>query len=110
MWRERHRFSVAFAILAICVGLADAQRSPETRGEDLVSRHCAMCHAIGRSGTSPDSKAPPFRMLGQRLPLESLQEPLGRGLLSGHPEMPEFVFPQQDVGAILRYLRSIQER
>jgi hypothetical protein len=35
---------------------------------------------------------------------------LRRGLLSGHPEMPDFVFPQQDVGAILRYLRSIQER
>jgi mono/diheme cytochrome c family protein len=110
MQLERHQFSVVFAILAICTISAHAQRSPETRGEDLVSRHCAMCHAIGRSGTSPDSKAPPFRMLGQRVPLESLQEPLGRGLLSGHPEMPEFAFPQQDIGAILRYLRSIQER
>lgn len=110
MQLERHQFSVVLAILAVCTTSAQAQRSPETRGEDLVSRHCAMCHAIGRSGTSPDSKAPPFRMLGQRVPLESLQEPLGRGLLSGHPEMPEFAFPQQDIGAILRYLRSIQER
>ena len=110
MQLKRHQFSVVVAILAMCITSAHAQRSPETRGEDLVSRHCAMCHAIGRSGTSPDSKAPPFRMLGQRVPLESLQEPLGRGLLSGHPEMPEFVFPQQDVSAILRYLRSIQER
>jgi len=110
MQLERHQFSVVFAILAMCTTSAHAQRSPENRGEDLVSRHCAMCHAIGRSGTSPDSKAPSFRTLGQRVPLDSLQEPLGRGLLSGHPEMPEFVFPQQDVSAILRYLRSIQER
>ena len=110
MQLERHQFSVVFAILAMCTTSAHAQQSPENRGEDLVSRHCAMCHAIGRSGTSPDSKAPSFRTLGQRVPLDSLQEPLGRGLLSGHPEMPEFVFPQQDVGAILRYLRSIQER
>jgi cytochrome c len=110
MQLERHQFSIVFAILAMCTTSAHAQRLPESRGEDLVSQHCAMCHANGRSGTSPDSKAPPFRMLGQRVPLESLQEPLGRGLLSGHPEMPEFVFPQQDVSAILRYLRSIQER
>lgn len=110
MWSKRPRFSIASAILAMCVVSADAQRAPETRGEDVLSRHCAMCHAIGRSGTSRDSKAPPLRTLGQRMPLESLQEPLGRGLLSGHPAMPEFVFPQQDVDAILRYLRSIQER
>jgi len=110
MQPERRQFSVALAALAMCVTSAQAQRSPESRGEDLVSRHCAMCHAIGRSGTSPDSKAPPLRALGQRVPLESLESPLGRGVLSGHPEMPEFVFPQQDVAAILRYLRSIQER
>jgi mono/diheme cytochrome c family protein len=110
MQLERHQFSVVLAILAVCTTSAQAQRSPETRGEDLVSRHCAMCHAIGRSGTSPDSKAPPFRALGQRVPLESLESPLRQGVLSGHPEMPEFVFPQQDIGAILRYLRSIQER
>ena len=110
MWRERHRFSVVFAILAICVGSADAQRSPETHGEDALSRHCAMCHAIGRSGTSPDSKAPPFRTLHQRVPLESLESSLGNGLLSGHPQMPAFLFQQQDVSAIMRYLRSIQER
>ena len=106
---ERHQFSVVFAILAMCTTSAHAQRSLEN-GENLVNRHCAMCHAIGRSGTSPDSKAPPFRTLGQGMPLDSLESPLGRGVLSGHPEMPEFVFPQQDVGAILRYLRSIQER
>jgi cytochrome c len=104
------RFPLAGAILAVGIVSAHAQRAPEARGEDLLNRHCAMCHAIGRSGTSPDAKAPPFRTLGQRMPLESLLEPLGRGLLLGHPEMPELAFPQQDVGAILRYLRSIQER
>jgi cytochrome c len=87
-----------------------AQRTPETRGEALLSRHCAMCHAVGRSGTSPHSAAPPFRTLGQRYPVESLDEALGEGLMSGHPEMPEFSFPPQDVGAIIRYLQSIQER
>jgi len=39
-----------------------------------------------------------------------LEEALGEGLLSGHPDMPEFVFGPRDVGAIIRYLQSIQDR
>ena len=109
MGREFHHFSVAFTMLAVCVVSANAQ-SPETRGEDVLSRHCAMCHAIDRNGTSPDPKAPRFRTLQQRVPLESLELLLGNGLLSGHPQMPAFLFQQQDVSAIMRYLRSIQER
>ena len=110
MSRAGHQFTLAFAILAVCAASADAQRSPEDRGEDLVSRHCAMCHAIGRSNTSPDSKAPPLRALTQRGLLDSLELSLGKGSLSGHPQMPAFSFQQQDVSAILRYLRSIQDR
>jgi len=107
MGLKQYYFTAAVAVLYATP--AYAQRLPEARGEDLLSQHCAMCHATGRSGTSPQSKAPPFRMLG-RLTLELLQGPLESGLLSGHPAMPKFVFPQQDVSAILRYLRSIQER
>lgn len=104
------RDSIGAALVVLSVTAAHAQRLPEARGEDLLSRHCAMCHAIGRIGASPIAKAPPFRTLGRLMPLESLQEPLGSGLLHGHPEMPKFAFPQQDVDAILRYLGSIQER
>ncbi len=110
MQQAHHRFIVAFAILAVCVTSAHAQRSPEDRGEDLVSRHCAMCHAIGRSNTSPDSKAPPLRVLTQRGLWDPLESSLGKGSLSGHPQMPAFSFQQQDASAILRYLRSIQDR
>ena len=30
--------------------------------------------------------------------------------MSGHPEMPEFQFDADDVGAIIAYLKSIQQR
>ena len=110
MYRTRHQSIVAFAILVVSATSVHAQRSAEDRGEDLMSRHCAMCHAIGRSGTSPDSKAPPLRTLIQRGLLDSLEMSLAKGSLSGHPQMPAFSFQQQDVRAILRYLRSIQDR
>ena len=34
-----------------------------SRGELLISQHCAMCHAIGRSETSPNAMARPFEPL-----------------------------------------------
>jgi mono/diheme cytochrome c family protein len=86
-----------------------AQPSSEARGEALLGQKCAMCHAIGRSGASPHAIAPPFRTLGRRYRIEALEEALAEGLMSGHPDMPEFSFPARDVGAIIRYLRSIQE-
>lgn len=78
------------------------------RGHSLVATHCARCHAIARTGTSPHRDAPPFRALGQKYPVEWLGEALGEGLATGHPDMPEFVFAPQEINAILTYLKSIQ--
>jgi cytochrome c len=79
------------------------------RGEQLVTRDCARCHAVGRAGTSRHRQAPPFRTLAERYPIESLEEALAEGIVSGHPDMPEFRFAASDVGAVIAYLKSIQE-
>jgi cytochrome c len=75
-----------------------------------VNRDCSRCHATARTGQSPHPQAPAFRTLSKRYPIESLEEALGEGIISGHPDMPEFTFPSNDVGAIIAYLKSIQER
>ena len=100
---------VAALLLSASSALAQDKDRDERRGERLLSKNCAMCHAIGRSGRSPHREAPPFRTLSTRYPIESLSEALGEGLFTGHPDMPEFVFSPRDVGAILSYLRSIQQ-
>jgi mono/diheme cytochrome c family protein len=79
------------------------------RGEMLLARDCGSCHAVGR-GDSPAKDAPAFRTLGQRYPVAALEEALGEGFMSGHPDMPEFKFDADDVGAIIAYLKSIQQR
>jgi cytochrome c len=89
---------------------AEETAAAEKRGEALVSRYCSMCHATGRTGTSTHAEAPAFRTLGRKYPIASLEEALGEGIISGHPDMPEFKFPPGDVGAIVAYLTSIQER
>jgi cytochrome c len=91
---------------------AVAQSAPdlEKRGERLVSRYCGPCHGVGRSDASAHAQAPLFRSLGRRYPIRSLEEALGEGILSGHPDMPEFRFEPEEVGAVIAYLESIQER
>ncbi len=99
------------AALGFLAAASAASADDETRrGEALVSRQCVSCHAVGRVGASTHAQAPPFRSLSAKYPIDALQEALGEGLVSGHPDMPEFKFSGPDVGAIIAYLKSIQVR
>src|SRR5215475_10219221 len=105
-------FSPLMVSSMVLFGLTAAAQdttSLEQRGRALVERHCSRCHAIDITGSSPHPEAPPFRTLGARYPIDSLAEALAEGLVTGHPDMPEFMFEVQDVGAILAYLNSIQD-
>jgi mono/diheme cytochrome c family protein len=88
--------------------LAQGDQAVIKRGETLMTRHCASCHAVGVNDSSPRAEAPPFRTLSSRYPIDALEEALGEGMVSGHPDMPELQFSATDVGAIIAYLKSIQ--
>lgn len=79
-------------------------------GKALVERHCATCHAVGASGASPLAKAPPFRTLHARHPMQSLREPLTRGIAAPHDEMPKFRLPDGDIDKVLAYVNSLAPR
>jgi cytochrome c len=98
-------------VLVFAASAAAAQdAAAPKRGEALVTKNCARCHATARTGESTHPEAPAFRTLGKRYPIEALEEALGEGIISGHPDMPEFTFESAEVGAIIAYLKSIQER
>jgi mono/diheme cytochrome c family protein len=80
------------------------------RGEALIQSNCASCHAFGLSDVSQHKSAPPFRTLSRNYEIEALEEALAEGIMSGHPDMPEFKFEPPDVGAIIAFLKSIQVR
>ena len=103
-------YAAALVALVLSVGPLLGQDGDLKRGAELLTRNCASCHAVGRTGASAAKDAPAFRTLGQRYPVDSLEEALGEGILSGHPDMPEFRFDADDVGAIIAYLQSIQQR
>lgn len=77
------------------------------RGRVMAERECAGCHAVDRTGQSPHAKAPPFRELPKRYPVEHLAESLVEGIVVGHGDMPEFLFEPDDVEALLAYIASL---
>jgi cytochrome c len=104
--------SMVFAVAAAHAQAQPAQEDADLlkQGEALLAKECSRCHGIGRTDASRHPQAPLFRKLSKRYPIESLEEALGEGIISGHPDMPEFEFDADDVGAIIAYLKSIQDR
>ena len=115
----RIRASVVLALatlsVAVCAFFVSspgwaAEKDLTDKGEVIVKKNCSRCHAIGKEGNSPHPEAPRFRTLSSRYPIEDLSESLAEGIVSGHPDMPIFVFSPADVEAIIEYLNSIQEK
>jgi len=94
---------------ALTLSSAVSAQEPARHGRALLQQFCAPCHAIGKTGRSRHVGAPPFRYLGRSYDLDQFPRMLERGISSGHPDMPEFKFTEDDAKAVQAYLRSIQE-
>jgi cytochrome c len=94
----------AFLLLATA---AQAQMSQVDRGRALAQANCARCHAIGRAGESPLPKAPPFRTLHRRYPIQNLAEAFAEGIRVVHP-MPEFRLEPNQIDDLIAYLKSLE--
>jgi hypothetical protein len=57
---------------------------------------------------SPLSIAPPFRTLHLRYPVETLDEALAEGIVTGHPTMPEFRLEADQIGDFIAFLKSLE--
>jgi tetratricopeptide (TPR) repeat protein len=76
-------------------------------GQALVERHCSGCHAVGRSGASPNKTAPEFRSLHARHSRLALREPLSRGIAAPHDQMPKFTLTNDQIDTIIAYINSL---
>ncbi len=102
----RHVALPACVMLAF-IGQATAQDDVE-RGRTLVTKLCGECHAIGRTGASPDGKAPTFRSLDDHTDLDAFMDRLRQGQQGTHPDRPAFRLARDDASAAVAYLRSVQ--
>ena len=85
-----------------------AQDTAVGRGHASAEANCSRCHAVGPAGESPLPKAPAFRTLHQRYPVEDLAESLAEGIKTAHPAMPEFQLDQRQIDDLIAYLKSLE--
>ncbi|WP_206455553.1 c-type cytochrome [Aurantimonas marina] len=85
------------------------QKDEIAHGLALVEDNCIRCHGIGKADKSSHPDAPEFRTLSERYPIEALGEAFVEGIVTGHPDMPEFMATPVQTAAIIAYIESIQE-
>ena len=109
---SRNIFAVAL-ILAFASGVHAQTATPTSGdlalGEKLIAQYCTACHSVNAAQPSPHKEAPSFTGLSKNYPVEALAESLAEGIMTGHPDMPVFVFDAVSVDRIIAYLESIQE-
>jgi mono/diheme cytochrome c family protein len=100
--------SVLVALALLLSSLEQAAAVNPQQGKRLVLTYCARCHAIDKVSPSPLRIAPPFRTLHERYPVETLEEALAEGIITGHPTMPQFSFDADQVGDFIAFLKTLE--
>lgn len=103
----RRIVAVVASFLALS-GTAIAASPSEQRGQFFARTNCARCHSIDKVTASPLREAPPFRDLHRRYPIESIAEALAEGIYTGHPSMPEFQLPPDQINDLISFMRTLQ--
>ena len=99
------------------LALAACQTSPpatgsapaEARGEALARSSCAGCHAIGRQGSSPNPKAPPFALIVNQQDLNAAT--LSTWLRDAHnyPREMDFSVDAGEVDELVAYMLTLRD-
>ncbi len=100
--------SVAFTVLLLASAAEAQTMRAVQRGETIVQTYCAQCHAVGKTGSSALSVAPPLRDLHKLYPVEDLEEAFAEGITTGHPEMPQFELEPDQIDDLIAYLKSLE--
>lgn len=101
--------ALAATTLIVALGPASGvEDEAVAAGHALVHTYCTDCHATESTGESPFPAAPRFRDLYLRYDVQLLAEALVEGIVTAHPEMPQFEFDPDQAQAIILYLKSLE--
>lgn len=99
----------ATIILAGCDAAQGATSGPpETfHGRRLAERHCATCHALTESASSPLADAPTLPQLRARYSAAQMANILNRRMIELHPRMPLLEMGPDEFDAFLAYWETV---
>jgi len=100
---------VAASLLLVlaCVPANSQSYGNVVKGKAFVERNCARCHAVGLNDDSHIPEAPALRTLHNRYPIDSLSEAFAEGIVTAHPQMPQFELDTLTIGDMLAYIESL---
>ncbi|MBI5264867.1 MAG: cytochrome c [Bradyrhizobium sp.] len=105
------RSGIAVLMIGCFTAASHALDAEQQHGKELLRKMCGHCHAVGSTGASPNSLAPPFRSFGEdKLYDNDFAQRLQDGLSTIHPDMPTFRFDREDAEAAVNYIKAIRER
>jgi mono/diheme cytochrome c family protein len=96
------------AITLLMISTAMAASPAERRGRAFAKANCVRCHSIDRTSQSRLDRAPPFRILHKRYPIETLAEAFAEGIYTGHAAMPAFELDPDQINDLLSFLKSLE--
>jgi mono/diheme cytochrome c family protein len=103
------KWLVVIAFGALVAATPSAAEPNVQAGQAFAQANCSHCHSIDKVTQSTLAIAPPFRTLHERYPVESLEEALAEGIMTGHPSMPEFKLDPGQIGDLIAYLKSLEK-
>jgi mono/diheme cytochrome c family protein len=92
------------------VGLAlsaQAQTGDPGAGAAYAQQVCAKCHAIDRTGSSPELTAPPFKDVANTPGMT--ETALTVWLRTSHPTMPNIIVEPADMDNVIAYILSLKD-
>lgn len=102
--------SLVIVTFAVVVASGSSNAEPNVMaGKAFAQANCSHCHSIDKFTQSSLGIAPPFRTLHERYPVESLEEALAEGIVTGHPSMPEFRLDPGQIGDFISFLKSLEQ-
>lgn len=119
---SRARLAACAAVLALFALTSGARAMPADAqnpdnaesvavGREAAQEWCAKCHAIGRSGASPNKAAPPLRRIAHKYRDKSISSILIiDGTVVEHRGMPRFEVPVARADGLIAYIRSLDRK
>ncbi len=110
------RLLASAALFAAALGLTACQalsaitgedEGARMRGRETAEQRCAVCHAIGKSKTSPRAGAPAFTELKRRYSATGLLWELEASAAVGHYGMPVVTTSAKEREDLAAYVRSL---
>jgi cytochrome c len=102
------RSAVALGVAASLVFPLEALAQGDVvRGKEFIEQNCARCHAVSLDDDSHMAEAPALRSLHNRYPIDNLAEAFAEGIVTGHPQMPNFELDTATIDDMLAYIKSL---